>query len=81
MELVRNHLEAAGEDQLREMVKMMAEGLMDAEARSGRPQHRSERALLTHSAPASGAGIEALVGPRVNNACTRDLSISETLYA
>ena len=34
MELVRNHLEAAGEDQLREMVKMMAEGLMDAEAQS-----------------------------------------------
>ena len=32
MELVRNHLEAAGEDQLREMVKLMAEGLMDAEA-------------------------------------------------
>lgn len=34
MELMRNHLEAAGEDQLREMVKMMAEGLMDAEAQS-----------------------------------------------
>ena len=34
MELVRKHLEAAGEDQLREMVKLMAEGLMDAEAQS-----------------------------------------------
>jgi putative transposase len=34
MELVRNHLDSAGEDQLREMVKMMAEGLMDAEAQS-----------------------------------------------
>ena len=34
MELVRNHLEAAGEDQLREMVKLMAEGLMDAEAQA-----------------------------------------------
>jgi putative transposase len=34
MELVRKHLEAAGEDQLREMVKLMAEGLMDAEAQA-----------------------------------------------
>jgi len=31
---MRKHLEAAGPDQLREMVKMMAEGLMDAEAQS-----------------------------------------------
>src|SRR5688572_7692526 len=34
MELVRKHLEAAGEDQLREMVKLMAEGLMSAEAQT-----------------------------------------------
>jgi len=34
MELVRKHLEAAGEDQLREMVKLMAEGLMSAEAQA-----------------------------------------------
>lgn len=34
MMLVRKHLEAAGEDQLREMVKVMAEGLMDAEAQA-----------------------------------------------
>ncbi len=34
MELVRKHLEAAGEDQLRELVKLMAEGLMDAEAQA-----------------------------------------------
>lgn len=34
VELVRKHLEAAGEDQLREMVKLMAEGLMDAEAQA-----------------------------------------------
>jgi transposase-like protein len=34
MELVRKHLEASGEDQLREMVKLMAEGLMDAEAQA-----------------------------------------------
>jgi putative transposase len=34
MELVRKHLEAAGDDQLREMVKLMAEGLMDAEAQA-----------------------------------------------
>jgi transposase-like protein len=34
MELVRKHLESAGEDQLREMVKLMAEGLMDAEAQA-----------------------------------------------
>jgi hypothetical protein len=34
MELVRKHLEAANTDQLREMVKVMAEALMDAEAES-----------------------------------------------
>ena len=34
MALVRKHLEAAGEDQLREMVKTMAEELMQAEAQS-----------------------------------------------
>jgi putative transposase len=34
MELVRKHLDAAGADQLREMVKLMAEGLMDAEAQA-----------------------------------------------
>ena len=34
MMLVRKHLEAAGEDQLREMVKVMAEGLMDVEAQA-----------------------------------------------
>jgi transposase-like protein len=34
MELVRKHLDAAGGDQLREMVKLMAEGLMDAEAQA-----------------------------------------------
>lgn len=51
MELMRNHLEAAGEDQLREMVKMMAEELMDAEAQSlcgapygGSLAHRRQRA-------------------------------------
>jgi len=32
MARMRKHLEAAGPDQLREMVKLMAEGLMDAEA-------------------------------------------------
>jgi len=34
MMLVRKHLEAANGDQLREMVKLMAEGLMDAEAQA-----------------------------------------------
>jgi putative transposase len=34
MELVRKHVDAAGGDQLREMVKLMAEGLMDAEAQA-----------------------------------------------
>lgn len=34
MEQLRKHLEASGEDQLREMVKLMAEGLMAAEAQS-----------------------------------------------
>lgn len=34
MTRMRKHLEAAGPDQLREMVKVMAEGLMDAEAQS-----------------------------------------------
>lgn len=34
MMMVRKHLEAAGEDQLREMVKVMAEGLMDSEAQA-----------------------------------------------
>jgi transposase-like protein len=34
MMMVRKHLEAADGDQLREMVKLMAEGLMDAEAQA-----------------------------------------------
>jgi hypothetical protein len=38
MELVRKHLDASGEDQLREMVKPMAERLVDAEAQAPAPK-------------------------------------------
>src|ERR1700730_6771354 len=32
---------------------------------SPRPPHRSRRALLTHQAPPSGSGVEAVTGQRV----------------
>src|SRR5882724_5603084 len=32
---------------------------------SPRPPHRSRRALLTHRAPPSGSGVEAVTGQRV----------------
>jgi hypothetical protein len=34
---------------------------------SGRPPHRSEHALLTHSAPTSGSDVKAIIGPRVQD--------------
>lgn len=35
---------------------------------SGRPPHRSQRALLTHWAPTSGSDVKALVRPRMHDA-------------
>ena len=37
-------------------------------ALAGGPPHRSQRALLTHWAPASGANVEAFVGVGVQDA-------------
>src|SRR5262245_20403655 len=46
---------------LRTTVLMVAVGTLIAE----RPPHRSRRALLTHRAPPSGSGVEAMQRQRV----------------
>ena len=49
-------------------------------ALSGRPPHRSEHALLTHSAPASGSDVEALVGPGMENAGLRNPALRKPTH-
>src|SRR3990167_4399668 len=44
---------------------------------SGRPPHRSQRALLTHWAPALGPDGEALLRPRVGNPNRRKPPVDE----
>jgi hypothetical protein len=43
--------------------------------------HRSERALLTHSAPASGSDVKALLGPGMKSAGARDPSVGDRQHA
>ena len=42
-----------------------------------RPPHRSRRALLTHRAPPSGSGVEAVAGQRVQHLDWREEAVDE----
>ena len=44
---------------------------------SPRPPHRSQRALLTHWAPPSGFGVEAVTGQGVTYADRRKVSVGQ----
>jgi len=46
-----------------------------------RPPHRSQRALLTHWAPPSGSGVEALIGIGVQNAGCRNPPVHQRVEA
>jgi hypothetical protein len=48
---------------------------------SGCPPRRSERAVLPHSAPASGLGVEALFGPWVQDLRGRYPAVRQPLHA